>query len=357
MTDVRVNWLKVVDSTNSEAQRCRHDSPDFTVWAAEFQTAGRGQRGNTWESAVGENLTFSILFKPAKFLSTRQFELSEVVALGVVNYLSTKGIKAKIKWPNDIYVEDKKICGILIENTLSSDTLSVCIAGIGLNLNQRIFRSDAPNPTSVVLELERIAGNRAVETAGCIECNLAGTFSGSTAGNIVCDKTGDRGGNTGGDTGGNTGGNTTPLKSTVSQASVHEIALSSGETPRDACKNTTFTSVTKHPLNDREELLLLLQEIAKLYFPLTQPDTSPGVMPHSVLASHHDTIQTPNPTLEEQYLSVLYRRDELHTYVDLTTGETFRGYIRGVEKNACLRIEKETGETKAFAFKELKYII
>lgn len=342
MIDVRVNWLKEIDSTNSEAHRYRHEASDFTVWAAEFQTAGRGQRGNSWESAVGENLTFSILLKPHKFLSTRQFELSEVVALGVVNYLASKGIDAKIKWPNDIYVGDKKICGILIENVLSGDTLSVCIAGIGLNLNQRVFRSDAPNPTSVALELDRPAGNR--------------------------------------------GGNTTPLKSTVSQASAHEIAPSSGETPIDASENANFPSVTKHPLNDREELLLLLQEITKLYFPLTQPDTDTNIIPDSESpvipdsaqasdaattipntisntllsppqASDAATLQTTSPTLQEQYLSVLYRRDELHTYVDLTTGDTFRGYIRGVEKNACLRIETETGIIKSFAFKELKYII
>ena len=85
MIDVRVNWFDEIDSTNSQAHRCRHEASDFTVWAAEFQTAGRGQRGNTWESAVGENLTFSILLKPSNFLSTRQFELSQVVALGVVD--------------------------------------------------------------------------------------------------------------------------------------------------------------------------------------------------------------------------------------------------------------------------------
>ena len=101
------------------------------------------------------------------------------------------------------------------------------------------------------------------------------------------------------------------------------------------------------PLNDRNELMLLLQKIAALYLPLTQE------VPVS-----SDPVSASFPSLlEERYLSVLYRRDELHTYVDLTTGETFRGYIRGIEKNACLRIETETGAIKSFAFKELKYII
>lgn len=252
MKDVRVNWLKEVDSTNSQAHRERHEASDFTVWAAEYQTAGRGQRGNSWESSRGENLTFSILFKPQGFLATRQFELSEVVALGVVNYLSTKGIEAKVKWPNDIYVQDRKICGILIENTLSGDTLSVCIAGIGINLNQTIFRSDAPNPTSIALELER--------------CGLK-----------------------------------------------------------------------PEPLIDRQELVLLLQQIANLYFPLLEEQNG--------------------DKLEELYLASLYRKDELHNYIDMTTGEQFEGYIRGIEKNACLRVETAAGELRYFAFKDIKYII
>lgn len=263
MTDVTVNWLKETDSTNSDAHRHRHEASDFTVWAAEFQTAGRGQRGNSWESAKGENLTFSILFKPENFLSIRQFELSQVVALGVVDYLAAKGIEAKIKWPNDIYVEDRKICGILIENVLSGATLSVCIAGIGVNLNQTVFRSDAPNPTSLLLEMQRSG------------------------------------------------------------------APSAGQ------------------LNDRKELVLLLQKIAALYLPLTQK-----------ISDLNGPVSESFPALlEERYLSVLYRLNELHPYVDLNTGETFLGYIRGIEKNACLRIETETGAIKSFAFKELKYII
>lgn len=288
MIDVKVNWLKEIDSTNSEAHRRRHEATDFTVWAAEFQTAGRGQRGNTWESAVGENLTFSILFKPSNFLSTRQFELSQVVALGVVGYLATHGIEAKIKWPNDIYVGDKKICGILIENVLSGATLSVCIAGIGINLNQKIFRSDAPNPTSVLIELERLHNGNGEDTT-------------TTA-------------------------------------------------PR-SCQESTVR------LDPRQELLILIQEIAGLYYPLTAPTISDQVTPNPTASVMPDPVRASHPTLEERYLSHLYRLDELHTYVDLTTGETFRGYIRGIEKNACLRIETETGAIKSFAFKELKYII
>jgi len=150
-----INWFEILDSTNSEAYR-QMDSVDvFTVFAARFQTNGRGQKGNAWESAVGENLTFSILVKPILLNVEDQFLISQVATLGIVNYLRCIGIDAKIKWPNDIYINDKKICGILIEHYLGGDKLSASIIGIGLNLNQKLFASDAPNPTSVFLEMGR----------------------------------------------------------------------------------------------------------------------------------------------------------------------------------------------------------
>ena len=146
-----IKWYDTIDSTNSQAARELDTAPEGSVWIADFQTAGRGQRGNKWEGKKGENLTFSILFKPRGFLATRQFELSEVVALGVVNYLSTKGIQAKVKWPNDIYVGDRKICGILIENSVRDGMLSSSLVGIGLNVNQTRFPDSLPNPTSMLL--------------------------------------------------------------------------------------------------------------------------------------------------------------------------------------------------------------
>lgn len=150
-----IKWLKVTDSTNSEANRNASSADDMSVWFAEYQTAGRGQKGNVWESGTGLNLTFSILLKPTNILATNQFIISQMVSAGIVDYLEGKGLDARIKWPNDIYVGNRKICGILIENRISGDKLSVSVVGIGLNLNQRVFSSDAPNPTSLVLELER----------------------------------------------------------------------------------------------------------------------------------------------------------------------------------------------------------
>ncbi len=132
------------------------DAPDGTVVVTACQTAGRGQRGNSWESQPGKNLTFSLLIRPMDWPAIRQFELSMIVALSVAASIDAAfaeaGCKArtKVKWPNDIYVEDRKICGILIENRLSGFKIERSIAGIGINVNQTTFTSDAPNPVSII---------------------------------------------------------------------------------------------------------------------------------------------------------------------------------------------------------------
>ncbi len=155
---MKIFWLKEVDSTNSEAFRHIADAADGSVWSAEFQTLGRGQRGNSWESAKFLNLTFSILFKPSNIRADKQFVISQLVTVAIKRYLLTHNVEAKIKWPNDIYVDNRKICGILIENVITDDRLSASVVGIGLNINQREFRSDAPNPTSLLMEIERVCG-------------------------------------------------------------------------------------------------------------------------------------------------------------------------------------------------------
>ena len=144
----------MTDSTNLDAWRNKDAAEDKTVWCAEYQTAGRGQRGNRWESRQGENLMFSILFRPRGLRAAGQFVISQICSVGIVRYLAELGLDARIKWPNDIYIGDRKICGMLIENTLKDDTLAVSIAGIGLNVNQRVFPPELPNPTSVLLSLE-----------------------------------------------------------------------------------------------------------------------------------------------------------------------------------------------------------
>ena len=147
-------WLQSVDSTNEEAKRHISDIDNLSVLSAWEQTAGRGQRGNTWTSNAGENLMFSIVLKSPALMAEDHFALNEIAALSVSEFLSTYGIKAQIKWPNDIYVDEKKICGILIDNSFRGKSISSSIIGIGLNINQRNFNVNLPNPTSMVLCLQ-----------------------------------------------------------------------------------------------------------------------------------------------------------------------------------------------------------
>lgn len=120
-----------------------------TVFLAYDQTAGRGQLENKWESEAGKNLTFSIFLKPTFLDIRKQFMLSKAVCLGMEKCLSKLVEGVHIKWPNDIYVGDQKICGILIENAIMNGRISQSIVGIGLNVNQSRFLSDAPNPVSL----------------------------------------------------------------------------------------------------------------------------------------------------------------------------------------------------------------
>ncbi len=146
-----IHWFDTIDSTNTRILADREDLPDRTIYAARFQTAGRGQMGNRWESRPGENLTFSILLKPAGLEASDQFIITQVIALGLVDYLKQKGLEATIKWPNDIYVNDGKVCGTLIETILSGGLVSTAVAGMGLNMNQTDFDPSLPNPTSMTL--------------------------------------------------------------------------------------------------------------------------------------------------------------------------------------------------------------
>lgn len=141
---------KFFDTVVSTNDTVRSYPAGTLVWA-DSQTSGRGQRGNSWESEPGANLTFSFTVAPTDLRMDRAFALSEAVSLAVVETLGETGVAARIKWPNDIYVGERKICGILIENTVRADgRVSLSVVGVGLNVNQRIFTGDAPNPVSLV---------------------------------------------------------------------------------------------------------------------------------------------------------------------------------------------------------------
>lgn len=138
-------------STNSEAARIADELSHGETIVALEQTAGRGQRGNTWEAEPYKNLTFTMLLRPDSLRAADSFSLSMAVALGVADAVAGRLFDPDIsvKWPNDIYWRDKKIAGILIENALTGGMVKHSIVGIGLNVNQSNFMSDAPNPVSM----------------------------------------------------------------------------------------------------------------------------------------------------------------------------------------------------------------
>lgn len=143
------------ESTNSYLSKMAMLLPSGTVIHTSKQTAGRGQRGNSWESETGKNALFSMLLKSPAVPVVSQFYISESVALAVVNVLSQYADGFKIKWPNDIYYGDNKVCGLLIEHSIMGTSINHSILGVGINVNQTEFRSDAPNPMSLAQILGR----------------------------------------------------------------------------------------------------------------------------------------------------------------------------------------------------------
>lgn len=143
--------LEVIDSTNNYAKQqiMENELAEGTVFLTYEQTSGRGQQKNAWESEPRQNLLFSIVLCSDFIEMRRQFQLSKVISLGIYSAINKYVSGVKIKWPNDIYVGDRKLCGILIENSVMNGVLNNSIVGIGLNINQTVFRSDAPNPVSL----------------------------------------------------------------------------------------------------------------------------------------------------------------------------------------------------------------
>uniref|UniRef100_UPI0032162319 biotin--[acetyl-CoA-carboxylase] ligase n=1 Tax=uncultured Draconibacterium sp. TaxID=1573823 RepID=UPI0032162319 len=150
LTDKNTIVLNEVDSTNNYAKQLIADKAvEGTVVLAHYQKRGKGQEGNFWESEANKNLLFSLILYPGFLDAGKQFFISKIVSLALVEVLKKEIKEVHIKWPNDIYVGNKKIAGILIENTIKGSWLDSTIIGIGLNLNQECFKSDAPNPVSL----------------------------------------------------------------------------------------------------------------------------------------------------------------------------------------------------------------
>lgn len=143
--------LDKIDSTNKYATQLlkTQSPPEGTIVSADCQYAGKGQRGNTWESQVGQNITLSLLLYPNFLAAFQQFLLSQSIALAIHDFATNVlGEGVRIKWPNDVYYKDKKTTGILIENSLSGRNIATSIVGIGINVNQVCFSPSLQSATS-----------------------------------------------------------------------------------------------------------------------------------------------------------------------------------------------------------------
>jgi BirA family biotin operon repressor/biotin-[acetyl-CoA-carboxylase] ligase len=156
----KIHWLESVDSTNEELSRWLARDPGIregTVLIAREQHSGRGTGGNSWLSEAGENLTCSFLLRPAFLAAPQQFYLNMAVSLAIhaAVRVCLPDHQVRIKWPNDIYVNNWKIAGILIRNSVSGNSIDHMVVGVGLNVNQTVFPAGIPHPGSLKLAGER----------------------------------------------------------------------------------------------------------------------------------------------------------------------------------------------------------
>lgn len=169
--------LEEVESTNDYVSLHAGDFTEDTMVRARRQTAGRGQRGNVWESEPGANLTFTLFHHPEEVEAIDQYAISEASALAVTDLLADFGVTSTVKWPNDIYVGNRKICGILIECAVMGKRIEHCRIGAGININQTRFVGDAPNPVSLaMLGIQRQDIDEVARKMGsCLERRLVQT--------------------------------------------------------------------------------------------------------------------------------------------------------------------------------------
>lgn len=151
--ELKTIWLETTDSTNKELRRRIGELDNLSAIAAKTQTAGRGQGSHSWFSRPGSGLTCSLLFSFEPLHDGIEVKdailITEFCTLALRDYLLDEGVESRIKWPNDIWVKDRKICGILIENILNGSSVVRSIVGIGLNLNEMAWPENLPNPVSL----------------------------------------------------------------------------------------------------------------------------------------------------------------------------------------------------------------
>ena len=144
-------FFESLPSTNTHAVALlkKDNLQEGTIIYTDYQSAGKGYSGNSWESEESKNLLISIILFPSFIIPADQFYISMSVSLGICDFLQRHIPACSIKWPNDIYIKDDKIAGILIESAIISGQIEYSIAGIGMNINQEKFKSSAPNPVSL----------------------------------------------------------------------------------------------------------------------------------------------------------------------------------------------------------------
>lgn len=150
---MRIIKLDATDSTNSYLRKLYNESGviDYTVVSAKFQTKGRGQMGTLWNSESSKNLTISVFKDVSALFIEHPFYISIATSLAIIRTLQSFSIpRLSVKWPNDILSEDKKVCGILIENVIKQNSLKASIIGVGLNVNQTTFQN-LPKASSLKL--------------------------------------------------------------------------------------------------------------------------------------------------------------------------------------------------------------
>ena len=147
MSKVELHVVDEAVSTNLLAKQAHSAEEGWCVIAA-YQSGGRGMGSNSWESNRNENITGSLILEPQFVAPHECFLISMAVSLGIISFLDRLGVAASVKWPNDIYVDGKKLAGILIENEFTARSVTRTIVGVGLNVNQQKF-FNAPNPVSL----------------------------------------------------------------------------------------------------------------------------------------------------------------------------------------------------------------
>lgn len=146
----------VASTNNFAASLLEQNAPEGTLVVANEQTGGRGQRGKTWYAEPGKNLTLTYILRPVSLRIADQFLLNKAIAIAVARTaeLISPAAFIRIKWPNDIFLENRKLAGILVETAVKGSQIVSCLAGIGLNVNQTVFPEESGNPISLSMELE-----------------------------------------------------------------------------------------------------------------------------------------------------------------------------------------------------------